>query len=81
MRAFHPHPLGELSHLAVAQQQLLLQVGALELLTRLAQRQRQQILLHQRLIGWSLHGELTLDLLEANLLRTAVNQQPVHEVP
>src|SRR2546421_4246045 len=35
MRALHADALGELSHLAVTQQQLLLQVGALELLARL----------------------------------------------
>src|SRR2546430_7696302 len=57
VRALHADALGELSHLAVAEQQLLLQVGALELLARLAQRQRQQVLLHQRLIRRGPHPE------------------------
>ena len=51
VRAFHADALGQLSHLAVAQLQLLLQIGPLEMLARLAQRQRQQVLLDQRLIG------------------------------
>ena len=55
--------------LAAAQKQLLLQVGALELLARLAQRQRQQVLLDQRLIRRGLHRQLALDLLEPDLLR------------
>src|SRR5207302_7624265 len=62
--ALHADALGELPHLAVAQQQLLLQIGPLELLARLAQRQRQKILLHQRLIRRRLHRELALDLIE-----------------
>src|SRR4030081_1796734 len=78
VRALHADALGELSHLAVTQQQLLLQVGALELLARFAQRQRQQILLHQRLIGRGLHRELALDFLQTDLFRTAMEQQPVH---
>src|SRR5947207_13423392 len=81
VRALHADALGELSHLAVTQQQLLLQVGALELLARLAQRQRQQVLLHQRLIRRGLHRELALDLLQADLFRATVDQQPVHQVP
>src|SRR6266478_6738499 len=66
VRALHADALGELPDLAVAQQQLLLQVGALELLARLAQRQRQQVLFHQGLIRWGLHRELALDLLQAD---------------
>src|ERR1700733_9854878 len=49
--AFHIHPLGEQTDHAVAEHQLLLQIGALELLTRFAQRQRQQIVFDQRLIA------------------------------
>ncbi len=40
MRPLHADPFGELTHLAFAQYELLLQVGALELLASLAQRQR-----------------------------------------
>src|SRR5947208_14631267 len=58
VRALHADALGDLSTLAVTQQQLLLQVGPLELLARLAQRQRQQVLLHERLIRRGLHREL-----------------------
>src|SRR3974390_2011232 len=68
VRAFHADALGELADLAVAQQQLLLQVGALEVRARLAQRQRQQVLLDQRLVARQLRGELALDLLEPDLL-------------
>ena len=50
MSALHAHSLGQLPDLAVTQEELLLQVGALELLAGLAQRQREQVLLHQRLI-------------------------------
>ena len=75
-----PDPLGELPDLAVAQQQLLLQIGALELLARLAQRQRQQILLHQRLIERRLHGELALDLLQADLLAGPEHEHPLHQI-
>ena len=50
MRALHANALRQLANLAVAKNKLLLQVGALELLTRFSQRQRQQILLDQRLI-------------------------------
>src|SRR6266513_4800408 len=71
VRALHADALGELPHLAVTQQQLLLQVGALELLARFAQRQRQQVLLHQRLIRRGLHRELALDFLQADLFRAA----------
>ena len=39
--AFHADALGELSDFTVAEQQLLLQISALELLTSLAQRQGQ----------------------------------------
>src|ERR1700728_1259545 len=68
MRALHADTLRKLTHLAVAQQQLLLQIGALELLARFAQRQCQKILLHQWLNRWRLNGELALDLLETDLL-------------
>src|ERR1700685_4212605 len=78
VRALHADALGELSHLAVAQEQLLLQVGTLELLARLAQRQSQEVLLDQRFIRRSLHGQLPLDLLETDLLGTPVYQQAVH---
>src|SRR5437773_12552331 len=61
VRALHADALGELPHLAVTQQQLLLQVGALELLARFAQRQRQQVLLHQRFVRRGLHRELAPD--------------------
>src|SRR5262249_31768130 len=80
VRALHADALGELAHLAAAQEQLLLQVGALELLACLAQRQGEQVLLDERLVGRGLHGELALDLLEADLLGAAVQEQPVHEV-
>jgi hypothetical protein len=39
MRALHANSLRQLSNLAIAQHELLLQIGALELLSRLAQRQ------------------------------------------
>ena len=38
MCALHADAFGELAHLAVAKRQLLLQVSALELLTRLTER-------------------------------------------
>ena len=38
--ALHADPLGELPNLAVTKNQLLLQIGAFELLASLAQRQR-----------------------------------------
>ena len=69
VRALHVHALGEQPDLAVAQHQLLLQVGALELLARLAQRQRQQIVLDQRLIGRRLRRQFALDFLQPDLLR------------
>ena len=81
MGAFHAHPLGQLAHLAVAEKQLLLQIGALELLAGLAQRQCQQVLLHQRLIESGLDRELALDLLEPDLLARAEHEDPLHEVP
>ena len=80
MRALHADALGELPDLAVAEQQLLLQVATFELLARLAQRQRQQVLLVERLVGAQLAGELALDLLEADLLGAAVEQQPAHQL-
>jgi len=41
VRSLHADPLGELTDLAVAEQELLLQIRTLELLACLAQRQRQ----------------------------------------
>jgi hypothetical protein len=46
VRALHADTLRQLPDFTVTQQQLLLQIGALELLTRLAQRQGEQVLLH-----------------------------------
>ena len=80
VRAFHAHALGELPHLAVAQQQLLLQIGALELLAGLAQRQREQVLLDQRLDTRRLGRELPFDFLEPDLLAAALQEQALHEI-
>src|SRR5678816_873544 len=44
VRALHADALGELADLAAAEQQLLLQVGSLEVLARFAQRHRQEVL-------------------------------------
>jgi len=80
MRALHAHSLGQLTYLAVAQEQLLLQIGTLELLARFAQRQGEQVLLHQRLVDARLHGQLALDLVEADLLAGAEHENALHEV-
>ena len=71
MRALHADALGELAHLALAEQQLLLQVGALEVLARLAQAERQQVLLDEGLARRHRLGDLALDLLERDLLGAA----------
>src|SRR5687768_2168262 len=60
VRPLHADALGQLPDLAVAQDQLLLQVRALEMLACFAQRQRQQVLLHQRLVGRCVRSELAL---------------------
>src|SRR6187455_3399148 len=78
--ALHANALGELPDLAIAQQQLLLQIGALELFARFAQRQREQVLLHQRFDARCLRGELALDFLEADFFAAALQQQTLHEV-
>src|SRR5271156_5646132 len=80
MCALHADPLGQLADLAVAQQELLLQISALELLARLAQRQRQEVLLDQRLIDRHFDRELALDLLEPNFLTRAEYQYSLHQV-
>ena len=60
--------------------QLLLQVGALEVLARLAQRQRQQIVLDQRFVGRRLRRQLALDFLESDLLRARVQQEAARQI-
>jgi hypothetical protein len=72
--AFHAHSLGQLSDFPVAQEELLLQVSALELLARLSQWQRKEILLHQGLIEAGLDRKLALDLLEADFLTGAEHE-------
>src|SRR5262249_44712862 len=79
MCAFHAHSLGKLPDLAVAQKKLLLEISPLELLACLAKRQRQQVLLDERLTLRRLNCQLALDLLEADLFLSALDQQPVHE--
>ena len=51
MRSLHADALRQLPDLAIAEHELLLQVGALELLARFAQRQCQQVLFDERLVG------------------------------
>src|SRR5690606_31215535 len=75
VRALHPHPLGELSHLAVTEQELLLEIGPFELLARLAQGQGEQVLLDERLPRRGLNGQLALDFLQPDLLRAALDQE------
>ena len=66
--------------LAVAQLQLLRQVGTFEMFARLAQRQCEQVLLDQRLVDRRLRRDLALDFLEPDFLRPALDQQPMHQV-
>src|SRR5690606_32781113 len=80
MRSLHADTLRQLSDLAIAQDQLLLQVGALEMLARFSQGQRQQILLHQGLIGRRVSGELALDLVQLDFFFAAQDQQSLHEI-
>ena len=76
-----PTRLASRPDLAVAEHELLQQVGPLELLARLAERQRQQVLLDQRLVRRLLGDEVLLDLVEADLLGPADDQHALHEVP
>ena len=57
--------------LPLHRRQLLLQVGAFELLPRFAQRQRQQVLFHQRLIVRRFHRQFPLNLLQPDLFPSA----------
>ncbi len=75
-----PTRLASKPDLAGAQLQLLLQVGALEVLARLAHRQRQQVLLDQRRIDRRLRGQFALHFLERDLLRAAAQQQPAQQI-
>ena len=81
VRALHADTLRELPDLAVAQQELLLQVGPLELFPGLAQRQSQQVLLDQRLVDGALLGELALDFFEPDFLAAAENEDALDEIP
>ena len=74
MSTLHIHPLGEQPDLAIAQHQLLLQIRTLELLARFAQRQSQQVVLDQRLIGRRLRRQLALDFFEPDLLGDDVKE-------
>src|SRR5262249_25149528 len=80
VRALHADSLGELPDFTVTKEELLLQVGTLELLAGLAQRQRQKILFYKGLSGRRLDRELALDLLQANFLGALLNQEAVHQV-
>ncbi len=80
MGALHADALGQLPDLALAELQLLLQVGPLELLARLAQRQRHQVLAEQPFVRRQLLAERLLDFLEADLLFAAHDQQAMDEV-
>ena len=81
VRALHADALRELPDLAAAEQQLLLQIRALEMLARLAQRHREQVLLDERLAIGRVGRELRLDFGERNLLRAAEDQQALDHVP
>ena len=80
MRAFHADALCELADLAAAQHELLLQVGAFELLARFAQRQRQEVLFDERFVDRAGRADLGLDLLERDILAAAGQQQPANKV-
>jgi len=73
-----PTRLASCPTLPFAQQQLLLQVGALELLARLAQAAAPAGPASPAAIGRRLHRELALDFLQADLFRATVDQQPMH---
>ena len=55
-------------------------ISALKLFTRFAQRQRQKILLDQRLIDGRGHVDLRFDLVERDVIATTRQQQSTHEV-
>ena len=74
-----PTRLASWPDLAAAERELLGEVGALELLARLAQRQRQQVLLHQRLLRARRRRQFLLHLGEADFLGPAGGEQPLHE--
>ena len=68
MGALHAHALGKLADLPMAEYQLLLQISALEVLTRLAQTECEQILFHQGFGGRRDRYQFALDILEPDLL-------------
>ncbi len=68
MRPLHAHAFRQLTHFTVAQYELLLQVGAFELLARLAQRQGQQILLDEWFIKGSSCIDLSFDFVQRDVL-------------
>ncbi len=80
VRTLHADAFREPAHLAVAQHQLLLQVGAFEVLACLPERQRQQVLLDQRLIGRCAGADLRLDLLERDVALGVRQQEPANKI-
>ena len=58
----------------------MLKIGALELFARLAQRQGQEILLHQGLIDGHLDGQFAFYLLEPDFLARAQDQHALNQV-
>lgn len=80
MCPLHADALGKLLDLAVAKQQLPLQVCALGLLASLAQRQRQQVPLQRQFLGRSRPRQLAFDLIEIDLFSAIQNQKPLNEI-
>jgi len=80
MRALHANALRQLANFAIAQDELLLQISAFELFPCLSQRERQQILFNEWLVGNRRTADFPFNFIKRHFLFRILKQQTAHEV-